>query len=58
MLAMNAELKIRLPACLAEALERAAQKEFSTVSEYTRQSLVARLRRDGISIASDSEGAA
>jgi hypothetical protein len=46
MLGANADLRVRLPPQLFEAVERAAKKKFMTVSEYTRQSLIARLERD------------
>jgi hypothetical protein len=41
------DLRVRLDARLADALDRAAQRQFMTIAAYTRQTLLKRLRRDG-----------
>jgi hypothetical protein len=48
MLRMDSDLRIRLPASLRTALERAACRNFTSVSTYTRQALLQRLIEDGI----------
>lgn len=44
----SSELRVKLPAPLAHALERAARTRLQTVSELTRQALLERLQREGI----------
>ena len=40
---MNTELRLRIPIPLAEALERECSRSGSSLSEFTRQALLARL---------------
>jgi hypothetical protein len=47
-LAVNPDIKVRLPPRLAEAVRRAARRQFRSLSDYTRQSLIEQLRRDGV----------
>jgi hypothetical protein len=47
MVTMDANLIVRLPAHVAEAVKDAAARELSNVSTYTRQALLARLLADG-----------
>jgi hypothetical protein len=49
-------LHVRLPEALAAAVATAAKKEFSTISAFTRQALLARVRDVGVPLGSD-EGA-
>lgn len=44
----TSELRVKLPAPLARALERAARSRLQSVSDLTRQALLERLQRDGI----------
>ena len=48
MVTMDANLIVRLPAHVAEAVKGAAARELSNVSTYTRQALLARLLADGV----------
>jgi hypothetical protein len=41
-------LAFRAPAGLNEALEVAARRKFTTPSEWTRQTLLARLKAEGV----------
>ena len=41
-------LALNIPASLRAALDRAAARRFTTPSEYTRQSLIERMRADGV----------
>lgn len=43
-------LRVRCPATLPAAIEKAASKNLMTASEYVRRSVVDRLRADGISV--------
>jgi hypothetical protein len=45
---MTETLNIRAPDRLVEALDRAITEHMTTRSEYTRQALLDRLRRDGV----------
>jgi len=42
----TASLRIRAPEALAEALERAADANMTTASEYVRQAILARLKSE------------
>ncbi len=52
-------LRIRCPASLPPAIDKAAAKNLMTSAEYIRQSVLSRLRQDGIDpgLALQSEGA-
>lgn len=54
MLAMDADLKVRLPGRLAEALRRAARRQLTSKSELTRRILLEQLRRDGVLVELDT----
>jgi hypothetical protein len=43
-------IEIRAPLVLSSALERAADRAMTSVSEYSRRAIVERLRKDGIPI--------
>ena len=45
---MTETLNVRVPMRLADALERAAADKLQTRSEYVRQAVLDRLRRDGV----------
>lgn len=44
----NQQLRVYMPAYLVEALEKAARRQLSNVSVYTRQAVRARLVEDGL----------
>jgi hypothetical protein len=43
-------IQILAPTSLRSAVQEAAARELTTVSEYTRRALVARLRQDGVQV--------
>lgn len=43
-----ADLHIRVPAALTEAVERAADQNMTTSSEYIRQAILARLKLENL----------
>ena len=43
-------LRVRCPAALPAAIEKAATKNMMTASEYIRRSVVDRLKADGINL--------
>ena len=50
-------LFVRCPASLPEALDRAAEREMTTVSDYVRSAVLTQLRRDGIELIEGAERA-
>jgi hypothetical protein len=48
-------LQAAAPPALVAAVKRAADREFMSLSEYIRRSLVDRLRADGIDPAAESQ---
>ena len=44
----SALIKARAPEALREAIERAADRDMSSVSDYARRAIVKQLRADGI----------
>ena len=42
------ETKVRVPAAMNEALERAVKAAFTTKSDYLRHALLVQLRADGV----------
>lgn len=41
-------LQVRVPISFTAAIKTAADRELMTISEYVRQTLIERLRRDGV----------
>jgi hypothetical protein len=46
----DSTLHVRLPEALATAVAVAARKNFSSISEFTRQALLARVRDAGVPV--------
>lgn len=48
------EFKLRIQPALSDAISQGAAKRLTTPSEYVRQSMIVRLRADGIDLASSA----
>ena len=46
-------LHVRLPKALATAVVTAAKRDFSSISEFTRQALLVRVRNAGVPVGSE-----
>jgi len=55
MVKMDKDLRVRLPARMVDALELAAQRQLTSISTYTRQTLFAQLVEDGLLAADGGE---
>jgi hypothetical protein len=55
--AFLADIHIRAPAALTEAIERAADANMTSASEYIRQAILARLKADSLTRAESAMGA-
>jgi hypothetical protein len=52
----SAELRVRCPDVLPEAIDRAANQRLTTRSEYVREAVIAKLRADGFDPAQPEKG--